>query len=252
MSGLLRFRWVLLCLLAALGFASAAISLHVARTIYLQRALLRLQPTHETYFAAQNRQAAAANVRVVLFGDSRIAYWPVDIYLPGQGIVVRGIAGETTAQMRHRFRSDAIALKPAVVVIEAGINDLVAGAVVGRGAQALQRTFENLRDFANETRAAGGVAIVMTVVRPARPPLWRRLFWKDSTVDLVEKLNQRLHSLAATGIHIMDADAVLSGSSQYLPDTYAIDTLHWNAAAYAILSRALVPLLEQDSHAVQQ
>jgi lysophospholipase L1-like esterase len=250
MSGLLRFRWVLLCSLAALGFASAAVSLYVARAIYLQRASLRLQPTHEGYFAEQNRHAA--NVRVVLFGDSRIAHWPVNTYFRGQRIAVRGIEGETTEQMRHRFRSDAIALKPAIVVIEAGINDLVAGALVGRGEQALQRAYENLRDFVSDARAAGCVAVLMTVVRPARPPLWRRLFWRDSTVDLVEKLNRQLYSLAAADIHILDADAALSGSSRHMPDMYAIDTLHWNEAAYAVLSRALAPLLEQNSHAVQQ
>jgi lysophospholipase L1-like esterase len=252
MSGSLRFRFVLLCVLAVLGFASAAISLYVARTTYIQRASLRLHPTHETYFAAQNSRDAAANVRVVLFGDSRIAHWPVNTYLHGQGIVIRGIAGETTAQMRHRFRPDVIALRPAVVVIEAGINDLVAGALVGRGEQVRQRTYENLRDFANEARAAGCVVVLMTVVRPARPPLWRRLFWRDATVDLVGKLNRQLHSLAAVDVHIMDADAALSGSSRYMPDMYAIDTLHWNVAAYAILSSALAPLLEQNSHAVQQ
>ena len=49
-------------------------------------------------------------------------------FFPGKPYLNRGIAGQTTPQMLVRFRQDVIALKPKVVVIQAGTNDL-AGAM---------------------------------------------------------------------------------------------------------------------------
>ncbi len=43
---------------------------------------------------------------------------------PGKPYVNRGIGGQTTPQMLVRFRQDVVALKPKVVVILAGTNDI--------------------------------------------------------------------------------------------------------------------------------
>lgn len=62
--------------------------------------------------------------RVVFFGDSITEFWDLAKYFPDKPYINRGIAGQTTQQMLIRFRPDAIALKPKVVVILAGINDI--------------------------------------------------------------------------------------------------------------------------------
>ncbi len=75
--------------------------------------------------------AAAGEQRVVFMGNSITEGWAR--YFPtmfaGKPYVGRGIGGQTTPQMLVRFRQDVIALKPAVVVILAGTND-IAGKVV--------------------------------------------------------------------------------------------------------------------------
>ncbi len=63
--------------------------------------------------------------RVVFFGDSHIGGWHLYEYFPGKPYVNRGIGGQMTAQMLVRFREDVIDLKPRVVLILGGSNDVL-------------------------------------------------------------------------------------------------------------------------------
>lgn len=62
--------------------------------------------------------------RVVFMGDSITDFWRLDVYFPGKPYVNRGISGQTTPQMLVRMYPDVIELKPAALVILAGINDI--------------------------------------------------------------------------------------------------------------------------------
>jgi lysophospholipase L1-like esterase len=62
--------------------------------------------------------------RVVFMGDSITDFWKLDEYFPGKPYVNRGISGQTTPQMLVRMYPDVIDLKPAAMVILAGINDV--------------------------------------------------------------------------------------------------------------------------------
>src|SRR5262245_26335399 len=64
--------------------------------------------------------------RVVFLGDEITESWGQGgaQFFPGKPYLNRGISGQTTPQMLVRFRQDVIALKPKVVVIQAGLNDI--------------------------------------------------------------------------------------------------------------------------------
>ncbi|MGA9381316.1 MAG: SGNH/GDSL hydrolase family protein [Phormidium sp.] len=62
--------------------------------------------------------------RIVFFGDSITEFWDLASYFPDKPYINRGISGQTTPQMLIRFRPDVIALKPKVVLILAGANDI--------------------------------------------------------------------------------------------------------------------------------
>lgn len=242
-----------LAAIALVSIACAAVAAFFARDLYQRWAAVKLRPTYESYFAEANRNlATSTGTRVVLFGDSRMVRWNPLPAAPGFEMVARGVAGETTAQMRYRFKADALDLRPSVIVLQAGINDLVAGTVIGRDAEALENVVSNLTEFTVAAEASGIRVIVMTVVRPARPPLWRRLAWSDSIIQRVEAANRRLAALARPGVQILDADTVLAGSARYLPSGYSVDTLHFNQPAYEVLSAELLRLLQENSNAVQQ
>ncbi|HKH94552.1 MAG TPA: GDSL-type esterase/lipase family protein, partial [Gemmatimonadaceae bacterium] len=69
---------------------------------------------------------AAGEDRVVFMGNSITDAWAKSFptMFPDKPYVGRGISGQTTPQMLVRFRQDVVALKPKVVVILAGINDI--------------------------------------------------------------------------------------------------------------------------------
>ena len=77
------------------------------------------------YRDANSTVAAGPAPKVVFMGDSITEFWSAgDPALFGDGVVNRGISGQTSAQMVVRFASDVVALKPDVVHIMAGTNDL--------------------------------------------------------------------------------------------------------------------------------
>ena len=64
--------------------------------------------------------------RIVFMGNSITEGWSHHHpeFFTGKPYINRGIGGQTTPQMLLRFRQDVIALKPKVVVILAGTNDI--------------------------------------------------------------------------------------------------------------------------------
>ncbi|MEO7773848.1 MAG: GDSL-type esterase/lipase family protein [Steroidobacteraceae bacterium] len=234
----------LFTLAAALLAVAAGASL-MARHYYLQRAELRLNPANLEPFSGDNSALPArSGPRIIFFGDSRVNGWTPRPELAGVESIWRGIDGETTAQMKYRFDSDVVDLGPSAVVIEAGINDLIAGAALRRLPQATAAAAENLATMARKAVAAGANVHLMTVVRPGRPPLLRRIVWSDDIYDAVTDLNARLHSLRIDGVTILDADMLLAGNGRELRREYAADTLHFTPSAYQRLNRQLAAVLQ--------
>jgi lysophospholipase L1-like esterase len=75
---------------------------------------------------AELRAPKPGENRVVFLGDQITEQWGADNgkFFPGKPYLNRGINGQTTPQMLVRFRQDVIELKPKVVVILAGTDDM--------------------------------------------------------------------------------------------------------------------------------
>lgn len=73
--------------------------------------------------AELKKQPAQAG-RVVFMGDSITDLWKLEEFFPGRPYVNRGIGGQTTPQMLVRMYPDVLDLKPAAMVLLAGINDI--------------------------------------------------------------------------------------------------------------------------------
>lgn len=85
--------------------------------------------------------------RVVFLGDSITDLWDLARFFPGKPYVNRGIGGQVTAQMVLRFQQDVVDLKPAAVVILAGINDLH-GALQRESDEGIEANWEAMADMA--------------------------------------------------------------------------------------------------------
>lgn len=119
--------------------------------------------------------------RVVFMGDSITDSWKLNEHFPNQTFVNRGISGQTTSQMLLRFRPDVIDLKPKVVVILAGTNDIsgntgamtiaaiegnIASMVELAHAHGINVVLSSILPVSDYNKNKAGEAIVRTVQRP--------------------------------------------------------------------------------------
>ena len=82
-------------------------------------------------------------------------------FFPGKPYVDRGISGQTTPQMLVRFRPDVIELKPKVVVILAGTND-IAGNTGPMSDEEIEANLASMSELAH----ANGIKVVLASITP--------------------------------------------------------------------------------------
>src|SRR5437660_752587 len=118
---------------------------------------------------------AAGVSRVVFMGDSITDGWGrrYGKFFEGKPYVNRGISGQTTPQMLIRFRPDVIALKPQVVVILAGTND-IAGNTGPMTLEAIEDNLMSMTDLAKANALRVVLASVLPVCDYISPQTARR------------------------------------------------------------------------------
>lgn len=183
--------------------------------------------------------------RVVFMGDSITDGWDNEGnggFFPGKPYVDRGISGQTTPQMLIRFRPDVIALKPKVVVILAGTNDIAGNT----GPMTLAAIEDNLTSMAELARA-NGIRVVLASLLPVsdyeknkegkqivrtgqRPP------------DQIKALNEWMRQYAAANkLTYLDYYSMMVDDKGFLKEELSEDGLHPNVKGYEVMS----PLAEK-------
>jgi lysophospholipase L1-like esterase len=179
---------------------------------------------------------AAGEDRVVFMGDSITEGWhfdgPAGLF-PGKPYINRGIGGQTTPQMLVRFRQDVIALKPKVVVILAGINDIAGNT----GPMTVEQIEGNLASMA-ELAAAHNIRVVLCSVLPAFDFPWSPGM---TPAPKVLALNAWIKSYAAEKGHVyVDYHTAMKDERDGLPAALSKDGVHPLPAGYAVMA----PLVE--------
>ena len=188
------------------------------------------------YKAANAGLAAPApgEGRVVFYGDSITQGWDIAKSFPGKPYVNRGISGQTTPQMLVRFRQDVIALKPQVVVILAGTNDIAQNT----GPETLEQIEDNFASMAELARA-NNIRVVLSSIMPVYDYPWRAGM---EPVEKIRALNEWLRSYAAAhGDVYLDYFSAMQDARHGLPPALSADGVHPNAAGYAVMA----PLAEK-------
>lgn len=209
----------------------------------LDRAETRLNdwPALARYREDNNKTAPPAKneQRVVFMGDSITDSWDDPRYggfFPGKPYVNRGISGQTTPQMLIRFRRDVIELRPKVVVILAGTND-VAG---NTGPTTLEAIQDNLTSMV-ELATAHGIRVVLASILPVSDYEMRD---GKPIVQTVRRppaqilaLNQWLKDYAAKHNHVyLDYFSAMVDDKGFLKDELSNDGLHPNAEGYVVMA----------------
>jgi lysophospholipase L1-like esterase len=182
---------------------------------------------------------AKGEQRVVFMGDSITDLWDSPNnggFFPGKPYVNRGISGQTTPQMLIRFRPDVIDLKPKVVVILAGTNDLAGNT----GPTTLSAIEANLTSMAELARL-NGIRVVLASLLPVSDYEVRNGAPIVQTVrrppDQIKELNQWLKNYA-TKNHLIYLDyfSAMVDDKGFLKDELSEDGLHPNVKGYAVMN----------------
>jgi lysophospholipase L1-like esterase len=185
---------------------------------------------------AQLPPPARNEKRVVFIGNSITEGWTN--YFPtmfaGKPYINRGISGQTTPQMLIRFRQDVIALKPRVVVILAGINDIAGNT----GPSSLEMIEDNLASM-TELAQSNGIRVVLSSVLPAIDFPWRPGL---EPAPKVIALNKWLKDYARKrGAIYLDYHSAMADANGGMRAGLASDGVHPTEVGY----RVMAPLAEQ-------
>jgi lysophospholipase L1-like esterase len=208
------------------------------------------------------KQPADPN-RVVFMGDSITDFWRLAEYFPGKPYVDRGISGQTTPQMLVRMFPDVINLKPAAMVVLAGINDIAQNT----GPQTEEMVEQNIQAM-TELAQQHGIKVILCSVLPvsdypflnqqsgrgAQPaaargtgpggrggPMARTRMTDSHPPAHILKLNAWMKDYAASANAVyVDYFGTLVDEKGWLKDACSSDGLHPNAEGYKVMA----PLVE--------
>jgi lysophospholipase L1-like esterase len=171
--------------------------------------------------------------RVVFFGDSITDFWgrTVGDFFPGKGYINRGISGQTTPQMLLRFRADVIALKPAVVVILAGTNDIAGNT----GASTLAMIEDNLSSM-TELARVHGIRVVIATLLPVADYVDNAQTTRRP-LSYIVALNSWIRGYAAREhLSLLDYYPLMVDAKGELKRELSDDGLHPNSQGYAVMT----------------
>jgi lysophospholipase L1-like esterase len=171
--------------------------------------------------------------RVVFIGDSITDLWDLGHFFPGKPYINRGIGGQVTAQMVLRFQQDVVALKPAAVVILAGINDLH-GALQRESDEGIESNWTAMADMAE----AHHIRVVFASITPVNNYTDNaRGMLADRDPKRVQKLNAWLADFCRRrGYSFADYYHVMIDQRGMLRADLTSDGLHPLAQGYALMA----------------
>lgn len=174
--------------------------------------------------------------RVVFMGNSITDFWINNCpeYFADNNYIDRGISGQTTPQMLVRFRADVVQLKPAVVTILAGTNDIAGNT----GPSTLEMIADNIFSMA-ELAQANGIKVVLCSVLPAYDYPWKPGL---NPAPKIVELNKMIKAYADANNYIyLDYFSAMVDDRLGMKAEYSEDGVHPNKAGYEVM----MPLCDQ-------
>ncbi|MEO8018589.1 MAG: SGNH/GDSL hydrolase family protein [Pseudomonadota bacterium] len=173
--------------------------------------------------------ASGTRVQAVFMGDSITEGWvskQADFF--SNGIVGRGISAQTTPQMLVRMHADVVALKPRVVHIMAGTNDIA----FNTGPMTAQDSKNNLMAM-SEIARAHRIKVVLASIPPAARYPWRPGL---ETANAIVSLNEWIRTYAKqTGATYVDYHGAMSNGNGGMKAGLSSDEVHPTLEGYAVM-----------------
>lgn len=179
------------------------------------------------------RATDIGRVEVVFLGDSLLFSYPPDLFQHFHGhrrALNLAIPGDTTATLLWRLANGhwPAALRPKLVVLLVGTNNVAIGARPEGTAQAVVRILQEVRQRAPQAR------ILLMGLLPRGPDA------RDPARAINARVNQLLASCAdGQRVHWTDAGRALVDGAGQLSPAIAFDHLHLTPLGYGILGGAM-------------
>lgn len=191
--------------------------------------------------------------RVVFMGDSITDFWRLEEYFPGKPYVNRGIGGQTTPQMLVRMYPDVIELKPAVMVVLAGTNDIarntgpMTAAMIQQNIMAMTELAQHhgIKVVLCSVTPVSDYAFLAAQQRPAQPAaagpgrggMPRQQMTTGRPPADILKLNTWMKDYAqrVNAIYV-DYFSAFVDAKGWMKEDLASDGLHPNAAGYKLMA----------------
>jgi lysophospholipase L1-like esterase len=173
---------------------------------------------------------AAGENKVVFMGNSITEGWKNSSpeFFSANPYICRGISGQTTPQMLIRFHQDVVALKPAVVVLLCGINDIAGNT----GPSTLEMIEDNIAAM-TEIAKANKIRVVLSSVLPAFAFPWKPgMEPAQKVIDLNKWIKSYADEHKYTYVDYFNA---MKDERNGLPKNLAEDGIHPTKAGYAIM-----------------
>ncbi|MBJ2175495.1 SGNH/GDSL hydrolase family protein [Aureibaculum sp. A20] len=173
--------------------------------------------------------------RIVFMGNSITEGWlKLDTaFFDNKNYINRGISGQTTPQMLLRFRADVINLKPKVVVILAGTNDIAGNT----GPMSFDMIMDNMKSMC-ELAKANAINVVLSSVLPAYDYPWRKGLNPN---EKIPELNKLLKAYADENEMVyLDYFSAMVDNDNGMKKIYTEDGVHPNKEGYQVMG----PLVE--------
>ncbi len=178
--------------------------------------------------------------RVVFMGNSITEGWvnASPDFWQNESFINRGISGQTTPQMLVRFRPDVIALRPDIVVILAGTNDIAGNT----GPMTLEEIMGNIASMA-ELAQAHHIGVVLCSVLPAKDYPWRPGLHPD---EKIPQLNAMIKEYADTHKCLyLDYFSEMATAENGMKPGLASDEVHPTPQGYKVMESMISKALSK-------
>lgn len=178
--------------------------------------------------------------RVVFLGSSIFEFWKQKDpeYFKDKPYLDRGISGQISPQLLIRFRQDVINLKPKVVIILAGSNDIAGNT----GHVTNDKIMDNIKSMAELARLHH-IKVVLCKYLPVYEYPWnKRIKAADSIVNLNEKIVDYAKERNYT---VLDYWTPLVDERKGQRAELTVDGVHPNLAGYKIMEEVTDVAIEK-------
>jgi len=188
-----------------------------------------------TKYQQENKELPApapGENRVVFLGSSIFERWKIlsPDFFKNTSYIDRGISGQISPQLLIRFRQDVINLKPAVVVILAGSNDIAGNT----GHTTYESIMDNIVSMAELARA-NKIKVILCKYLPVSEYPWKKGIEPAQKIIALNKLIEEY--ALKNNIVLLDYFTPFVNAENGQKAELTLDGVHPNVAGYKIMEK---------------